>query len=326
MIDHPAELRPQDPHRAALGIVIAMLACGLSPSPIWANPAPSGPVQAAPLTAGQQAATLAAIDASIADGRLRAASDMIGRTLPLDPSPELQLRQAELALASGDIVGAAAQFTELAAQPTLAARAQQGLGIARLRQGNLPAAAAAIDAALAGDPTLVRAWNARGVMADKRRDWAAADAAYAEAIARDPQSVQVRTNRGYSQILRGRYAEAEADLAAALAQDPSSKITQTNLRFARAMQGRYREAFVGSTRETLANDLNTVGFAAMARGDRDTAETYFTRAMALNTRFDHIAWANLNYLKTDGRAPMDSSDAAVEAASAEVHDRAKRAR
>ncbi len=324
MTDHPAERRPRDPRRAALAIVIAVLASGLAPAAIWANPAVPTPV--APLSAEQQAATLAAIDASIAAGRLRAANDMIGRTLPLDPSPDLQLRQAELALANGDIVGAAAQFAELAGQPALAARAQQGLGIARLRQGNLPAAAAAIDAALAGDPALVRAWNARGVMADKRRDWVSADAAYAEAIARDPQSVQARTNRGYSQILRGRYAEAEADLAVALAQDPASRITQTNLRFARAMQGRYREAFAGSTRETLANDLNTVGFAAMARGDRDTAETYFNRAMALNTRFDHVAWANLNYLKTDGRVPMETSDAAVEAASAALHNRKKQSR
>ncbi len=324
MTHRPAELRPRDPRRTAHAIVIAVLASGMAQAAVWASPAVPAP--AVPLTAEQSAATLAAIDASIAAGRLRAAGDMIGRTLPIDSSPDLQLRQAELALASGDIVGAAAQFTELTGNAGLAARAQQGLGIARLRQGNLPAAAAAIDAALAGDPTLVRAWNARGVLADKRRDWASADAAYAEAIARDPQSVQARTNRGYSQILRGRYAEAEADLAAALVQDPTSRITQTNLRFARAMQGRYREAFAGSTRETLANDLNTVGFAAMARGDRDTAETYFNRAMALNTRFDHVAWANLNYLKTNGRAPMETSDAAVEAASAELHNPAKRPR
>jgi tetratricopeptide (TPR) repeat protein len=64
------------------------------------------------------------------------------------------------------------------------------------------------------------------------------------------------------------------------------------------MQGHYREAFADSDKAGLAVDLNTVGFAAMARGDYATAETYFNRALALNPRFDQIAWANLRYMKS----------------------------
>lgn len=303
---------------------VAMLALLATPAALIARPPPPAAVATAPQTVEQQReATLAAIDASIGAGRLPAAADMIGRALISDPSPQFQLRSAELALASGDIAGAAAQFQDLIGQPDLAAAAQQGLGVARLRQGNIPAARTALDVALALDPRLVRGWNARGVIADQQRDWKTADQAYASAIAIDPRSAQTLTNRGYSMILRGRYAEAEPDLAAAVAIDPKLVVANTDLRFARAMQGRYRDAFSGSSRETLATDLNTVGFAAMARGDRDTAETYFNRAMALNTRFDHVAWANLQYLQTDGRARLDTSDAGIAAAEAAIHDSPK---
>ncbi|MFZ4688898.1 MAG: tetratricopeptide repeat protein [Polymorphobacter sp.] len=240
---------------------------------------------------------LPVIDAAIAAGRYDDARDLIARTARGDDSPKLRLRSAELALARGALGQAATAFTDLAADPALAATAQQGLGLTRLRQGNVAAASAALDAALAADPALVRAWNARAVIADRARDFAAADAAYARALALDPANAMVLGNRGYSWLLRRRFAEAEADLARAGVLDPGLAAVQTNLRVARAMQGRYRDAFAGSTRARLATDLNTVGFAAVARGDMAVAESYFNRALALNPRFDQVAWANLRYLK-----------------------------
>ena len=166
----------------------------------------------------------------------------------------------------------------------------------------------ALEAALAQDPKLVRAATARGVAADRQRDWARADTAYAQALASDPRSAAARNNHGYSLLLRGRLADAEAEFAAALAIDPKLATAQTNLRLARAMQGRYREAFTNSSRESLAADLNTVGFAAMARGDFAMAETYFQRAMERNPHFDHVAWANLQYLQNRAHSPMDALD------------------
>lgn len=241
---------------------------------------------------------LAIIDTAIAEGRFEAASDVLQRSLPLRPGPELQLRVAELALARGALAEAATGFAELVADPAVAAQAQQGLGITRLRQGDVVAARTAIDAALAADAGLVRAWNARAVLADRQRDFAAADAAYAAALALDPRAAMLRANQGYSLMLRGRHADAEIALLAALALDPGLAAATTNLRLARAMQGRYREAFAGSTRAGLAADLNTVGFAAMARGDHAVAEGYFNRALSLNPRFDPVAFANLAYLKS----------------------------
>ncbi len=83
-----------------------------------------------------------------------------------------------------------------------------------------------------------------------------------------------------------------------------------NLRLARAMQGDYKTAFAGSTKATLVADLNTVGFAAMSRGDYSMAETFFTRAMHLSPQFDRTAWDNLVYLKQLTHQPADPGAAA----------------
>ena len=249
------------------------------------------------ITAATPPAALAIIDTAIAEGRFDDAESTISRTRATAASPELQLRAAELTLARGDLAGAVTAFAGMYDLPGVAARAWQGTGIARLRQGQIADAVAALDKALAMDSGLARAWNARGVAADRQRDWTRARAAYDRALAADPALVPALSNRGYSLLLQGRFAEAEADLAKAVAKEPALAAAKTNLRLARAMQGRYEEAFIGSTRDGLAADLNTVGFAAMSRGDDATAEVYFNRALALSTRYDRVAAANLEYLK-----------------------------
>lgn len=253
-------------------------------------------------------AALALIDQAIAEGRLDGAEALISRSRTSIASPELQLREAEVILARGDPTGAATAFAALHEAPAVSARAWQGSGIAALQRGQLVTAATALDTALAQDPGLARAWNARGVVADRQRDWKRAEAAYARAAAADPNFVPALNNRGYSLLLQRRFAEAEAELAKAVAREPGLAAARTNLRLARAMQGKYEEAFVGSTREGLAADLNTVGFAAMARGDDATAEVYFNRAMAVNSRYDRTAAANLEYLKRKNADPALAAD------------------
>lgn len=290
-------------------VAVAVLLPQLLPAEAIARRKAVVPVFAPPVA--PTPALLTAIDAALADNRIDSAREIISRAQSRYVGPELQLRAAELALAAGDPAGAAAGFAELISEPDVAARAQQGVGIARLLQGNLAAATTAIDAALALDPALVRAWNARGVIADRRRDWRLADEAYGRALAIDPQSATALTNRGYSRLLRGNNSDAEMDLARAVAIEPGLKTARTNLRFARAMQGRYAEAFSGSSRKDLAADLNTVGFAAMSRGDYTTAETYFNRALAVNKSFDRTAWNNLLYLKARNGSAPDPDAAAV---------------
>lgn len=278
---------------AAFALLVAVAADAATVPPAG-DPTVGGPLADRPTGLAEM---LAVVDGAIAASRLESARDVIARAIPAHDGPQLRLRVAELALASDSLPQALAGFSGLVGDPTVAGAANQGLGIVYLRQSNLPAAIIALDAAVAANPALVRAWTARGVAADRQRDFVAADLAYARALALSPQSAIVLTNRGWSFLLRGRAAEAESDLNRAVALDPGLGTARTNLRFARALQGRYRDAFAGATAGGIATDLNTVGFAAMARGDYATAETYFSRSLAKNPRFDPIAWANLQYLK-----------------------------
>ena len=213
------------------------------------------------------------------------------------PPAVVAFYKARLALRLGDIDAAALAFAPLTHEPGVEARAWAGLGEARLRQQRGTAAAQALDRALALDPGKASVWVMRGVAADMSRDWPAADFAYDRAVALDPHSTAALADRGYSRLLRGRYIEALADLKRAVQLDPKSRIAATDLLVATVMSGDYKGALAGVGKEDVAEGLNTIGFAAMARGDYDRAETFFTRAMEINPKFDHVAWDNLVYLK-----------------------------
>ncbi len=268
-------------------------------SPVLAQPATMPPVLAQPEPTPPAISPLSLIDRAIADGRLGDAEEIIRRA-PLEArDPELRLRQAELALAAGRMAESITGFGLLTDEPMVAARAQQGLGISRLRRSQLPEAAAALAKAVSLDPSLLRAQRALGIVADQQRDWKTAEASYAKALVLAPGDPVTLSNRGWSRMLRGLHGEAEADLAAAVAADPSLKVAAENLRLSRAMQGQYEEAFQGSTRESLAADLDMVGYAALTRGDLDVAEVYFRRAQILNPQFDKVATANIAWIETE---------------------------
>lgn len=278
--------------RALAGILFLALA-----QPLLAGEA------AAPVDAGHEAGheaalrQLAFVDAAIADGRLKGAQDLLARARALNDGPHHALREAEILLASGAHAAALRLFDMLESEPDLAARALLGRGLAEYRAGRAAEAEAALGRAVAIDPSLMRGWLALAALADQRQDWAAAEAHHGRALELDPRSATALNNRGWSRLLQGRHADAEADLAQALSLDAGLAAARTNLRLARAMQGRYAEAFEGTDRAGLARDLNTVGFAAMTRGDHALAESYFARALELNTRYDRAAAANLAYLQ-----------------------------
>lgn len=281
------------PKALILSGLIALLASHAASAQLANQATPATPLALIPAT------SLALIDAAIADGRLSDAEEIIRRA-PLEArDPELRLRQAEIALASGRMAEALTGFGLLIDEAQVAARAQQGLGISRLRRDQLEEAAIALEAALRLDPALLRAQRARAAVADRQRDWKRAGAAYAAALALAPNNAETLSNRGWSQLMRGQHAAAQADLEAALAIDRGLDVAIGNLRLARAMQGNYEAAFEGSTRATLANDLNTVGFAALTRGDLDIAEAYFRRALATNPFYDKTAAANLAWLEAE---------------------------
>jgi Flp pilus assembly protein TadD len=315
-VEPPAPVAPaglmRQFHRIAFVVLLAALVVAMV-APAWAARRPPTPDPAAALAAaaappGPQA--LALLDAAIAEGRMDAARSLIA-PMWANGAPDVVLRAAELALASGSLPEAAEGFSSLTTgalgNASLQGPALQGLGITRLKQGRIADAVAALDQAVAADAGLARAWNARAVIADRQRDWATADSAYAKAIAAQPGEAAWLANRGWSHLLRGHHVAAEQDLAAALALKADLVPARTNLALARAMQGRYQDAFRQSDKKTLAADLNTVGYAAMARGDLGVAEAYFNRALSLNPQFDRAAWANLQYLvalKGEGGRPQ----------------------
>ncbi|WP_199555112.1 tetratricopeptide repeat protein [Sandaracinobacteroides hominis] len=272
---------------AALPLLAAFSALSLTP-PLAAQTA---------VTSAAANLTLGFIDSAIAERRLKSAVELIRAAEARNPGPELELRKAELLLAAGALDEAQTAFQKLEADAAVAARAKVGRSIALLNAGHPNQADTLLAEALALDPSMVRGWSARGVLADRRGDWKSAEASYAQGLAADPKSATLLNNRGYSRLLQGRNPEAEADFMAALAIQPGMEAAATNLRLARGLQGRYAEAFDGATREDLARDLNTVGVAAMLRGDHRLAESYFSRAIEMNTKFDKTATANLAYLK-----------------------------
>jgi Flp pilus assembly protein TadD len=295
-----------------MAVAAALLVAGGVDPAALAAPAPDGQLQveATPAPADARALTLEFIDKAIAQGRHKSAGELILRARARFAGPELSLREAELMLGGGAVTEAATAFQQLEADPVVGARALAGRGIAAIRAGQDASAETLLAAAVARDPMLARAWSARGVLADRRRDWTAADRFYTEALKVTPDAADVLNNRGYSRLLQGRHADAEADLQQAIKLDPMLKAAVTNLTLAKAMQGRYAEAFTSGDREELARDLNTVGVAAMLRGDTRIAQSYFTRAIDMNGKFDRTAAANLAYLKAID--PTLESDPKVE--------------
>lgn len=272
----------------ALPVLAALLLSGLS-QPVLAAQIPAAAPDPAALTLGF-------IDNAIAEGRLKSAVELIRRADGRINAAELDLRKGELLLASGALPDAEAAFRRIEADPMVGARAKTGRAVATLSAGRTEEADILFAEALIQDSRLTRAWSARGVLADRKGDWKAAEAFYAQGLAIDPASATLLNNRGYSRLLQGRSAEAEGDFQAALTAQPGLEAAATNLRLARGLQGRYAEAFDGATRENLARDLNTVGVAAMLRGDNRLAQSYFSRAIDMNTRHDQTASANLAYL------------------------------
>lgn len=281
------QLKPWRLSLAAIIVLGQLVALGPSAAPAQAQTLPSTSPEA----------VAARIDALLAADELEQAARSIERNASLLTPARLLLARGDYALATNELAAALVIFKQLVTQPSVAARAQLGIGLAELRSNHAEAALSALEAAVATDPSLARAWTALGVAADRKRDWTRADTAYARALGLEPKSAATLINRGYSMLLRGRFVEAAADSALALTIDPKAITATNNLRLARAMQGDYKTALAGSTKLSMSSDLNTAGFAAMSRGDYGLAETFFTRAMQINPQFDRTAWNNLVYLK-----------------------------
>jgi Flp pilus assembly protein TadD len=140
-----------------------------------------------------------------------------------------------------------------------------------------------------------------------RGDWAAAESAYSSAIAASPKNAIVFNNRGMSYLLQHRFDEAITQFREAVTLDPGLKQASTNMRMAYALQGRYVEALAGVPEKELPDELNNVGYAAMLRGEYDTARAYLSRAIETSPAYHRQASANLEQL--EGRVSLTSAHA-----------------
>lgn len=233
-------------------------------------------------------------------------------------NPRFQLLRAEYLLAVGQLEQAVVALqTLLNGEQGLngeeGARAAQGLGLALLRQRKAAAAVEALTAAVQQNPALWRAWNALGVAHDQLGQWAQAEAAYAQALAAQPGAAEVHSNRGYSRLLQNRAEEAVADLELAASLLPEHETVRTNLQLALALAGRYEAALAAPTAQspgaesprTQARSLNTVGYAALLRGDRETARALLSRALEASDVYYARAANNLA-LADNGASPAAS--------------------
>lgn len=231
-----------------------------------------------------------AVDANLM-GQLKA---LIERAkLAQQDGSELTYYLSEYYLGTGALDQALAGFESVTGDEAVAARAQQGAGIAAYGLRRLPEAAMHLKAATGLDPNLPRAWNALGVTADATRDWALADTAYSEALRIAPGTAGYLSNRGYSRLLQRRDAEAIDDLTNAVTAEPGSEAIKNNLRIALALSGRYDDAIAGTDTRKLHIQLNNIGYAAMLRGDYATAESYFNQAIERSDVYYEAAHRNL---------------------------------
>ncbi|MFN3515222.1 MAG: tetratricopeptide repeat protein [Phenylobacterium sp.] len=239
-------------------------------------------------------AVVAEFDRALSEQRLVDAGRILDAGLAAGlRDPRLMLRSGELHLARGRYEEAARSFGLAEQTQGLRAEALQGRGVALAQLGRSREAAPLLREAVALDPSLWRAWNAVGVECDRRQDWIGAEQAYAEALKAADGEAVIHNNRGYSRLLQGRLAEAAADFVAALDRDPALAPARSNLRLALALGGDYARATTAAGRDQQAAVLNNAGFAAVMRGDLDSAEDLFQRAIEAKGAAYGRAYENL---------------------------------
>jgi len=173
------------------------------------------------------------------------------------------------------------------------AAACERLGLLYLESARNDEAHASFERALALEPNRWRSENGLGIVADRRKDFAGAITHYGRALALEPKAAPVMNNRGYSRFLAGDLAGAEADLKEAIRLGARNG-AWTNLGRVQARQARYAEALESFLQETdLPNAYNSVGEAAMERGDYLQARKYFESASSASPRYFEAAQKNL---------------------------------
>jgi Flp pilus assembly protein TadD len=240
---------------------------------------------------------------AIEEKRYDDAVKMAQRVLIDDPGNlRANLIQAEARLGDGQPKKAISTFKKIAeaseVPPALVARAEQGQGLSLIFEGQRTKARQHLQKAVSLDPLLWRAWNGLGYLHDREGEWGKSEFAYEQALAENPDSASILNNRGFSRLMQGEIDPALEDLERAIRLNPDLEIAETNMRLALAAKGAYVNAMSGVSDAERGEVLNNIGYMALVRGDYESAEAYFLRAMESDVSFNKIAHRNLAYLKT----------------------------
>lgn len=264
--------------------ILAVAACVSVPS----EPGPPPPVPVATLRKQAQAA--------VNRGDMSDALLAYQALLERDPNDlEALSKIGELQSAAGYPAAAEAYFDKVLQQRPKDFATLEERGIARLKQRKYLAAQEDLTAAVKGDAKRWRALNALGVLADLGGRGQEAQGYYRRALAILPGSPELLNNLGFSLMSSGDYRAAEGVLRRALRVAPHSKRIANDLSMSIAWQGRYIEAVqTASAVLGAAAAYNNVGYVALLRKDRVTAEAYFRKAINLSPTYYAIAQRNLS--------------------------------
>ncbi|MCA0997676.1 tetratricopeptide repeat protein [Alloyangia pacifica] len=125
-------------------------------------------------------------------------------------------------------------------------------------------------------------YRLEAMIADSHQQWQKADSFYEIATGLTTKPASVLNNWGYSKLSRGDYADAEKLFGDAIRRDPKLFTAKNNLVLARGAQGNYTLPVMDMTQIERAELLQTLGLAAVKRGDveigkgllRDALETH----------------------------------------------------
>lgn len=237
------------------------------------------------------------VDEAIDGDRIIQAEAMLAQWRA-DPQPQprqqaVEIATARIMLAKGGVGEAEARLAAISQSGSTDCRADEGLGLARLRLGRAQDALAPLQRVVDKCAERWRAWNGLGVAYDAVGSWTLSAAAYERAFQLTDRPARILNNYGMSLMAQGQAEKASAifDKARELAPDDPKIITNADA--ATIMSGRDIERRASDDADRWAKRLSDAGQVAQRRGDTARAQAYLSRAMTESERFQPGAAAAL---------------------------------
>ena len=265
-----------------------------------------GSLRATVLAENQQSGRGAIIEAAIDGGRLVQASEMLNqiRKRPLDfELAELEILEAELALALRDDPRAIKLFAKYLRRPEYLCRAKEGSGIAIARSGGWEAAIGLLADVTIKCPDRWKAWNMMGITLAHFGKYQASRYAFDNALARSDNSPVVLNNLGYSLLARQKYAEAVDIFEMVVVQQPENERFQNNLDIARAAMGEAPRRKTEESQSRWVERLTNSGYAALLAGHKQAGTALLSNAVIGSSSMASKAAANLGWKVARGTKP-----------------------